>query len=213
MAGVGDIIITSDYAKINERNLVTAAFGDKLLARRYNETEAHPNIAVLTGQSVDPYALAQPVIAPRERLSPRKIVGTLFAGSELPVPPTDANAEFIALTDFSVVSKLLERARLFKVSGRSAEPIALDGQYLIARDAQTMPEALSRLDGRLVIAVDESGTRYFKRMRRRGTIIVLESLNPDGIAPSELLSVDGGHGMPRLTQALEVVGVLFEEPA
>ncbi len=213
VAGVGDIIITSDYAKINERNLVTAAFGDKLLARRYNETEAHPNIAVLTGQSVDPYALAQPVIAPRERLSPRKIVGTLFAGSELPVPPTDANAEFIALTDFSVVSKLLERARLFKVSGRSAEPIALDGQYLIARDAQTMPEALSRLDGRLVIAVDESGTRYFKRMRRRGTIIVLESLNPDGIAPSELLSVDGGHGMPRLTQALEVVGVLFEEPA
>lgn len=213
VVGIGDVIITSNYAKINERNLVTAAFGDKLLARRYNETEAHPNIAVLTGQSVDPYALAQPVIAPRERLSPRKIVGTLFAGSELPVPPINANAEFIALPDFGVVSKLLEKARLFKVSGRSAEPIALDGQYLIARDAQTTPQALSRLDGRLVVAVDESGARYFKRMRQRGTIIVLECLNSDGISPSELLSLSGGDGLPRLTQILEVVGVLFEQPA
>lgn len=212
VAGIGDIIITSNYAKVNERNLVTVAFGDKLLARRYNETEAHPNIAVLTGQSVDPYALAQPVIAPRERLSPRKIVGTLFAGSALPVPPVNANAEFIALADFGVVSKLLEKARLFKVSGRSAEPIALDGQYLIARDAQTTSGALTRLDGRLVIAVDESGTRYFKRMRRRGGIIVLESLNSDGLSPSELLSVDGGHGMPHLTHLLEVVGVIFERP-
>jgi hypothetical protein len=212
VAGVGDIIITSNYATINERNLVTAAFGDKLLARRYNETEAHPNIAVLTGQSVDPYALAQPVIAPRERLSFRKIVGTLFAGSALPVPPVDTNAEFIALPDFEVVPNLLEKARLFKVSGRSAEPIALDGQYLIARDAQTTSDALTRLDGRLVIAVDESGTRYFKRVRRRGGIIVLESLNPDGLSPSELLSVDGGHGMPHLTHLLEVVGVLFELP-
>jgi hypothetical protein len=70
----------------------------------------------------------------------------------------------------------------------------------------------TRLDGRLVIAVDESGTRYFKRMRRRGPIIVLESLNPDGLSPSELLSVDGGHGMPQLTHLLEVVGVLFERP-
>ncbi|RWX36916.1 ATP-binding protein [Rhizobium leguminosarum] len=213
VAGVGDVIITSNYAKINERNLVTAAFGDKLLARRYNETDAHPNIAVLTGQSVDPYVLAQPIIAPRERLSCRKIVGTLFAGRELPVPRVNANAEFIALSDFGVIAKLLEKARLFAVSGRSAEPIALDGQYLIARDALTTPEAFSRLDGRPVVAVDESGARYFKRMRQLGMIIVLESLNPDGISPSVLLSLSGGDGLPRLTQILEVVGVLFEQPA
>jgi hypothetical protein len=119
-------------------------------------------MAVLTGQSIDPYALARPVIAPRERLSPRKIVGTLFAGRELPVPPVNANAEFIALSDFGVIAKLVEKARLFKVSGRSAEPIALDGQYLMARDARTTPEALSRLEGRLVIAVDESGARYYR---------------------------------------------------
>lgn len=213
VASIGDVIITCNYAKVNERNLVTAAFGDKLLARRYNETEAHPNIAVLTGQSVDPYALAQPVIVPRERLSPRKIVGTLFAASYLPLPPMSANVEFIALPDFGIVTKLLEKAKLFKVSGRSAEPIALDGQYLMSRDAPTTSEALDGLEGRLVIAVDESGTRYFKRLRRRGAIVVLESLNPDGMSPSELLSVTGEGGLPRLTHVLEVVGVLFEQPA
>lgn len=58
-------------------------------------------------------------------------------------------------------------------------------------------------------AVDESGTRYFKRMRRRGAIIVLESLNSDGLSPSEPLSLDGGYGLPRLTQVLEIVGVFL----
>jgi hypothetical protein len=68
------------------------------------------------------------------------------------------------------------------------------------------------MDGRLAIAVDESGARYFKRLRRRGAIIVRESLNPDGTAPGELLSLDGELGLPRLTGLLEVVGVLFELP-
>lgn len=213
VANIGDVIIVSNYAKVNERNLVAAAFGDKLLARRYNETEAHPNIAILTAQSVDPSALAQPIIAPRERLSPRKIVGTLFAASQLPIPPARANVEFVALPDFGIVTRLLEKTKLFKVSGRSAEPIALDGQYLVSRDALTTSEALDGLEGRLVIAVDESGARYFKRLRRRGTIVVLESVNPDGMSPSELLSVTGDGGLPRLTHVLEVVGVLFEQPS
>ena len=84
VAAIGDLIIVSNYAKVRTRNLVVAAFGDQLLARRYNETEIYPHIAVLTGQATDPSALAQPVIAPLEKLAPRKIVGTLFASSKLP---------------------------------------------------------------------------------------------------------------------------------
>jgi hypothetical protein len=69
------------------------------------------------------------------------------------------------------------------------------------------------MEGRLVIAVDESGARYFKRLRRHGAIVVLESLNPDGTAPSELLTLEGKLGLPRLTGLLEVVGILFELPS
>ena len=35
---------------------------------------------------------------------------------------------------------------------------------------------------------DEDGTRYFKRLRCRGDIAVLESLNQDGTTAAELLS-------------------------
>src|SRR5207244_2138027 len=87
VATIGDVIIVSNYAKVRARNLVVVAFGDQLLARRYNETEIHPHIAVLTGQATDPYALAHPVIAPLEKLAARKVVGTLFASSKLPTPP------------------------------------------------------------------------------------------------------------------------------
>jgi hypothetical protein len=62
VAAIGDVIIVSNYAKVHARNLVVVAFGDQLLARRYNETEIHPHIAILTGQATDPYTLAQPVI-------------------------------------------------------------------------------------------------------------------------------------------------------
>jgi hypothetical protein len=65
----------------------------------------------------------------------------------------------------------------------------------------------------LVVAFDENGARYFKRLRCHGNVAALESLNPDGTASSELLSFDGSAGHPRITHALEVVGVLFELPA
>jgi hypothetical protein len=64
----------------------------------------------------------------------------------------------------------------------------------------------------LVIAVDENGARYLKRLRPQGSVVVLESLNPDGTAPAELLSLGGELGLPRLVELLEVVGILFELP-
>jgi hypothetical protein len=212
VATIGDVIIASRYAKVHARNLVVAAFGDQLLARRYNETDIHPHIAVLTGQATDPYALAQPVIAPLEKLAPRKIVGTLFASSRLPTPPKDENSEFVALSDLAVVNTLLQNAKLFKVSGRSAEPIALDGQFIMTQPVTLTAASLGEMDGRLVIAIDDSGARYFKRFRMHGPIVVLESLNPDGTAPAEILSFEGELGLRRLTGMLEVVGVLFELP-
>jgi hypothetical protein len=212
VAAIGDVIIVSNYAKVHARNLVVTAFGDQLLARRYNETEIHPHIAILTGQSVDPYALAQPVIAPQEKITPRKIVGTLFASSRLPTPLKDENAEFTALSDLTVVNMLLQNAKLFKVSGRSAEPVALDGQFIMTQPVTLKPGTLGEIDGRLVIAVDENGARYFKRLRQHDAIILLESINPDGTAPGEILSLEGKLGFPCLTGLLEVVGILFELP-
>lgn len=102
---------------------------------------------------------------------------------------------------------------LFEVQGRSAEPLALNSQLLITHSVTFGPEALKRLEGRLVVAVDDTGERYFKRLRVHGKLVVLESVNPDGTTPAQLLSLDGSHGYPTLTNLLEVAGVIFEVPA
>lgn len=212
VADVGDVIIVSNYAKVHERNLVVATFQDQLLARRYNETEVHPHIAVLTGQATNPTSLSQPIIAPKEHINKRKIVGTLFAKQRLPVPLKADNVEFVALTDFSTVHAMLRDAKLFQVAGRSAEPVALDGQYIITHPVTMTSATTTQLEGRLVIAIDDSGVRYFKRFRPHSQFVVLESLNPDGMTPAELLSMGGELGLPKLTALMEVVGVLFELP-
>jgi len=212
VAGIGDLLIVSNYAKVTRRDLVVTAFGNRLLARRYNETDVHPTLAVLTGQAVDPYALPQPIIVPREGVEPRKVVGTIFGSNLLPPPPKDENNEIVVLSDPAILAKCLENGRLFQVKGRSAEPIALEGQFLITHHVPFGADTLAQLEGRLVIAFDENGARYFKRLRRHASIIVLESLNPDGTTPAELLSLDGTQGLPKLTELLSVTGVLFELP-
>jgi hypothetical protein len=212
VADVGDVIIVSNYAKVHERNLVVATFQNQLLARRYNETELHPHIAVLTGQATDPTTLAQPVIAPKEHIQMRKIVGTLFAKHRLAVPAKVHNVEFVKLANFSPVREMLKDAKLFQVAGRSAEPVALNGQYIITHPVVMTSAAIAQLDGRLVIAVDDTGARYLKRFRPHNDIVVLESLNPDGMTAAELLCFGGEHGFPKLTALMEVVGILFELP-
>ena len=165
VAAIGDLLIVSNYAPVTRHSLVVAAFGDRLLARRYNEFDTHPDMAILTGQTLEPHDLPLPVIAPREKLVRRKIVGTIFAGHAAPPPAKTASREFAAVPDFALVQSLLKDARLFEVKGRSAEPIALDGQFLITRPPQPAGRALHQLDKRLVVAIDKSGARYFKRLQ------------------------------------------------
>jgi hypothetical protein len=108
--------------------------------------------------------------------------------------------------------KLLDGARLLEVRGRSAEPIALNEQFLITRNIMKTAPEIKALDGRPIVAIDEDGTRYFKRLRCSGQVAILESLNPDGTTASELLTFDDSLSLPKITHAIEVIGVLFELP-
>jgi hypothetical protein len=213
VAGIGDTLIVSNYAPIHARNLTVSSFENRLIARRYNESEVHPHIVIFTAQSTDPYALSQPIIAAKEMISPKKIVGTLFTSAVMGIPPNDPKSEFVSISDTTKITNLLRDAKLFKVEGRSAEPIALDGQYLITQDLLYDHTTISKLDGKLVIAIDESGARYFKRLRARHGFVILESLNPDGTASAEILSIGPNKEIPILSGLIEVVGVLFELPA
>ena len=210
VVSLGDLVIVCNHAKVSPRNLVIAAHGDELLARRYNEMDEHPEVAVLTGEVIDPYSLPQPLIIAPDTAKLRKIVGTLFAAHNLPVPAINPKSEIVPLENPEVPRRMLQKARLFKVEGRSAEPIALDGQFLITSDVDVGMEDVRALDGRLVVAIDESGVRYFKRLRCKREFVILESLSQDGMTASELLSIDETGGLSRLYSVREVIGVLFE---
>lgn len=210
VASIGDFVIVSNYEKIVPRDLVAAAVGDCILARRYNVSLMHPDLAILTAQAVDPYDIAEPQLVPIEGLEMKKIVGTLFVSTP---DFTDTQDELTVVEDPSEYLSLLDKARLFKVDGRSAEPVALHGQSLIVGSPIDDFNKWANSDGRLVIGIDSDGGSYFKRFRsERSGIFILESLNPDGTASAEILSIDGRDGIPQLKHILPVLGVLFEIP-
>jgi hypothetical protein len=210
VASFGNMVIVSNFANIERNHLVVAAVGDRLLARRLQESELHPDLAILTAQAVNPDDLAAPEIVPIEGLAMSKIVGTLFTAS---VGTGASASELEAVEDTQEFLSVLNQARLFKVQGRSAEPIALDEQFLMVGQPVDDSALWGAFEGRLVIGVDIDGHSYFKRLRSpRGGLYVMESLNPDGTTPAELLSVDGREGVPQLVQVLPVLGVLFELP-
>ena len=206
---IGDVLLVKNYGEPNARNLVVAAVGDRFVARRLNLSDDHPGLAILTGQSTNPYMLPQPIITPVDKLPMRKVVGTLFKSNASSPPP--GSGDVLPIDDATAVASALQGARLFQVSGRSMEPIALEKQLVITRRETVDETALQRLEGTLVIAIDENGATYFKRLRRQHKMIILESVNSDAWTPSELLSLDG-NDLPALASLLSVVGMLFEEP-
>ena len=58
VATIGDVVLVKNYGAPNARNLVVAAHGDCFVARRLNLSDDHPGMAVLTGQSTNPYMAA-----------------------------------------------------------------------------------------------------------------------------------------------------------
>jgi len=212
IADIGDIILVQNFGETRHRDLVVVAFGDNLYARRFNESEDHSDVVILTGQSTNPYALAEPVIALKDKIESNKIVGTVFMSQLLP-PSTNNDHEVSPVDDFVMIEARLKDAKLFKVKGRSMEPIALEDQFVITLDETLDQTTLRRLSGELVIAVDQNGGVYFKRLRLHGHVVVLESANSSVTTSSEILSLTDEGGYPKLTGLRSVVGVLFDLPA
>ena len=211
VAEPGDVLLVRNYGEPAPRNLVVAAHGDRLLARRLNDAEGHTDVSVLTGQSGNPYELPEAAIALKEKLEPRKIIGTLFTSGESPNRRTTED-EVVPVEDFSAIKRQVEDARLLKVSGQSMEPIALDGQYVLVKDETVDATSLAPLEGKLVIAISSSGATFFKRLRLKNGLAVLESVNSNYSSGTELLSLSSAPGFDTLEALWSVRGVLFEDP-
>ena len=215
VARTGDILLARLDAQCRATNLVVEDRGAFRIARRWHEDAAAPDLAVLTASSSNPREVPDAVVSRAKGANRRKIVGVLFAAEQLrPGEKIDPNSEAKDLdADNSTVTSLIADTSVFEVQGSSAEPIALDKQYLLAKpDRADWANALGELDGRPVIAQDSEGCAFFKRLRLvNSTTVILESLDKTGSEGPIQVSVDPNGPAPALTRVREVVGVIFDK--
>jgi SOS-response transcriptional repressor LexA len=206
-----DLLLVRDHAKATPLSLVVALHEDQILARRLQIAVNHSDVAVLTASAINPRLTAAPVVAKLSTLTLKKVVGVLYdtgkIGSAQP-----SEMEVVECGGEAVITAILSRAKgLVEVSGHSAEPLALDKQFLIIADHVSLKEADKKLDGHPVIAEDSNQSRYFKRLRIEANNIILESLEIGGDFPPILLA-KAPSLLAHLTKVWPVLGVLFEKP-
>lgn len=212
VAREGDVLIVAEDENPPPGSLVVAVYADQLLVRRFQVSSDHPDVAVLTAQANNPKEIASPVIAHISTVKLRKVIGVLFDPHAVPVsaPP---NCEVVDCGGDAAITKLKSGTfGLVQVVGDSAQPQALDGQFLLVRDAISPQDAFKTLDGMPVIVADSDNHQYFKRLRVVGTKgVVLESLDSAGAYPPIFLSMPGERGTT-IDRVWPVAGVLFERP-
>jgi len=209
----GDILLVKEPGEPSAKSLVVALSDDRILARRFEIAENHSDVAVLTAQAINPRQIAPPVIAHKATFTLHKIVGVLYEDSAWKAPE-QSDMEVCECGGEAVFNGLaVDALGLVEVVGQSAEPRALNRQYLIVKREITATEALKTLDGKPIIAADTDDNRYFKRLRIIGTdAIVLESLDSGGDYGPVVLA-QPGKGANCLERVWPVAGVLFELPS
>jgi hypothetical protein len=209
VARPGDILLVREHGEPSPRSLVVAISGERVLARRFELSDDFSDIAVLTAQSINPRMIAPPLVAQKSTLTLYKVVGVVF--DEFSRVAEQAGAEICDCGGEAALSHLTSGSLgLVEVVGDSAEPLALDGQYLIVRPKVASAEELRKLEGKPIIAIDSEDNRYFKRLRSTiRDMVVLESLASGGDFPPIVLSALGSEGRC-LESVWPVVGVLFE---
>ena len=206
-----DLLLVRDHATATPLSLVVALHDDRVLARRLQTADNHSDVSVLTASAINPRLTAAPVVAKLSTLTTKKIVGVLYDTRKVGAA-LSSEMEVVECGGEGVITAILSRAKgLVEVDGYSAEPHALDKQFLIISDCVSLREAENSLDGRPVIAEDSNQSRYFKRLRIEADSIVLESLEIGGDFAPILLGKSPG-SPTYLTKIWPVLGVLFEKP-
>lgn len=214
IARVGDILLTRLDGQCRAPNLVVEDRGTHLVARRWLEDAKVPALAVLAAASSNPREVPPAIISRSEGANRRKVVGVLFAADRLrPGDRVGLDVEVTNLeSDNGIVADLVTDTDVFEVRGSSAEPIALDRQYLLAKGPKDdLANSLSELDGKPVIAEDSEDCTFFKRLRVLDTrSVILESLDKTGAEEILRLSTNREQTGPMLVRVREVVGVVFD---
>lgn len=212
VASPGDILIVSQRATPTPNSFVVASTDQKLFARRLEFAQNHTDVAVLIAQANNPRKIAPPVIAHQSTFELKKVVGVIYDHDSLASNSSANEVDEIGGT--SALSRLvLGQLGLVEVVGDSAEPIALNKQYIIVREPLSIESGLARLAGQPVIAEDAEGHRYFKRLQAVDkNLAVLESLDASGEHSPLVMSINQASASDQnaVVRVWPVAGILFE---
>jgi energy-coupling factor transporter ATP-binding protein EcfA2/flagellar motility protein MotE (MotC chaperone) len=213
VARSGDMLLVKEAGEPPAKSLVIALSGDRILARRFEIAENNSDVAVLTAQSINPRQIAPPVIAHKASFTVHKIIGVIYEEKAWGTPAF-SDVEVCECTGQALLQNLATKALgLVEVIGQSAEPYALDRQYIIVKNEITVEDAVKTLEGKPIIATDTGDNQYFKRFRVASSEqVVLESLDSGGDYGPVVLSLPG-KGKNCLVRVWPVAGVLFELPS
>lgn len=208
VARAGHLLLVRDHAEVSPLSLVVALHENRLLARRLQVADNHHDVAVLTASAINPRMTAAPIVAKLSTLVMKKIVGVLYdAGSVAGL----SEMEIDGCGTAAIATILSASMGYVEVKGYSAEPLALDKQFLLIGNSLSLKEAEQQLDGAPVIAETSDGDNFFKRLRVEADYIILESLEIGGNFAPILLSKTPGTGR-HVTKLWPVTGALFEKP-
>jgi hypothetical protein len=211
VARPGDLLLVRDHAEVTPLSLVIGLHESQLLARRLQVAGNHNDVAVLTASAINPRETAAPIVAKLSTLTMKKVVGVLYEiGKTSGGQPSQT--EVVECGGEAVITKIISQTKgLVEVSGHSAEPLALDKQFIIIGDPMSPKDAEKVLDDLPVIAEDSDHNRYFKRFRVDANNIILESLAIGGNFAPVLLTKTPGL-LKHITKVWPVFGILFERP-
>src|SRR5262249_44117020 len=137
VARPGDLLLVSEFKKPSAKSLVVARSEDRLLARRLEIADNHSDVAVLTANAINPRKIAAPVVAKLSTLTMQKVIGVLYDHGKTVLGKGGSEEVCDCGGDSYVKSAFANMQGLVSVDGQSAEPHALDKQFLII--ANSMP--------------------------------------------------------------------------
>ena len=211
VAKPADVLLIRQHHEARDGDLVIAAVGDKVYARRLKKHAEDADQIELIAVSADPIGAPPPIVCHRLAVVMKIIDGVIFgSGTSTTAAFTDEIEEMSTHVDLLALTG--GRARVFQVSGDSASPVALNGQYLLVEDPVRDAKALQTLDGQLVLASSDSRAgdeHYFKRLNWQPPLAVLESVARDERFPPVVVSLQDGGPWPKLQSAARVNGILF----
>ena len=191
VARPGYLLLVRDHAPATPLSLVVGLHESQLVARRLLVADNHGDVAVLTASSINPRLTAAPVVAKLSTLTLKKIVGVLYDTGKT-LGGQVSGMEIVECGGEAAITTIMSRAKgVVEINGHSAEPLALDQQFLIIGDPVSCNDVEKNFDGRPVIAEDLDQSRYFKRLRIEANNIILENLKSAGF-PANFACQDAG---------------------